>query len=135
MKNLILLGKAIDTIAKPPDTEVWTLGTHPYKEADKYYELHGLPTPDETKTVRQFESWVYSESKKNGIPLNCTIIGMLILGAQVFKHIEIIGSPLEANEEYLKQRTALAYAVGFYRGRGVDVVWHELPENEEYGKK
>ena len=81
MKKLIILGKApvqgkagIDAKVDYPDCEVWTVGTHKIKNADRYYEFHGLNVPG-----REMVRDVISEVKTCAelIPLNNSVSVML----------------------------------------------------------
>lgn len=140
MKKLIVLGKApvpgnpcFDAKVDFPDYEVWTVGTHKIKNADRYYEFHGLEVAG-----REMVRDVCSEVKTLArcIPLNNSVSVML---AQAFfegyEHIEILGSPMIAKHEYITQRAALAMCIGYLRGmsqENVFIKWPDEPEKINY---
>lgn len=135
MDKLVILGKAVDEIEVESDVDIWTLGTHDFAKADKYFEFHGKRTDhDEKKVIRNVPQSVIDNSNLYGIPLNNSITIMAlwawILG---YRNISIVGCPMIATEEYLEQKPALAFAVGFLKGKGVNITWDGLPENTMYG--
>ena len=140
MRKLIILGKApvigkqcIDAKVDFPDCEVWTVGTHKIEHADRYYEFHGLEVAG-----REMVRDVWSEVKLLGllIPLNNSISVMLAQAYfEDYKDIVILGSPMIAKDEYLKQRSALAMCIGYIRGisrETVHIEWPEEPEKLNY---
>ena len=140
MKKLIILGKApvqgkagIDAKVDYPDYEVWTVGTHKIKNADRYYEFHGLDVPG-----REMVRDVISEVKTCAelIPLNNSVSVMLAEAFfEGYEDITILGSPMIARDEYLKQRAALAMCIGYFRGmshENVHIEWPDEPEKVNY---
>ena len=140
MKKLIILGKApvqgktgIDAKVDYPDCEVWTAGTHKIKNADRYYEFHGLDVSGR-EMVRDVSSEVKTCAEL--IPLNNSVSVMLAEAFfEGYKDITILGSPMIARDEYLKQRAALAMCIGYFRGmshESVYIVWPDEPEKVNY---
>ena len=136
MQKLIILGKAPvhgkqgeDAKIDYPDCEVWTVGTHKIKNADRYYEFHGLDVPGHTM-VRDVISEVKTCAEL--IPLNNSVSVMLAEAFfEGYKHITILGSPMIARDEYLKQRSALAMCTGYFRGMSHESVFIEWPDEPE----
>lgn len=140
MKKLIILGKAtvqgktgIDAKVDYPDCEVWTVGTHRIKNADRYYEFHGIDVPGR-EMVR--DVCLGTRIAAQHLPVNSSVCAMLIEAYyEDYKDIEILGSPMVARDEYLKQRAALAMCIGYIRGAshgGVTIVWPDEPERVNY---
>lgn len=140
MKKLIVLGKApvqgkagIDAKIDYPDCEVWTVGTHKIKNADRYYEFHGIDVPGR-EMVRSVSSKV--ETCAELLPLNNSVCVMLAEAYfEGYTDIEILGSPMIARDEYLKQRAALAMCIGYFRGmshENVHIEWPDEPEKVNY---
>ena len=143
MKKLIILGKAPvqgkageDAKVDYPDYEVWTVGTHKIKNADRYYEFHGLDVPGR-EMVRDVISEVKTCAKL--IPLNNSVSVMLAEAFfEGYKDITILGSSMVARDEYLQQRAALAMCIGYIRGvshGGVSIEWPDEPEKVNYFEK
>lgn len=137
-KKLIILGKA-PVQGKPgmnarldwPGCEVWTVGTHKIKNADRYYEFHGLSV--EGREMIRTVSRHVREGLAEKLPLNNSTSVMLMEAYdEGYLDIEIQGSPMIARDEYLKQRAALAMCIGYVRASGVKVVWPEEPEKVNY---
>ena len=139
-KKLIILGKApvkgkqgLDAKVDFPDCEVWTVGTHKIKNADRYYEFHGLEVAGR-EMVR--DVCLGTKVAAGHLPLNNSICAMLVEAYyEDYKDIEILGSPMIAKDEYLKQRAALAMCIGYIRGvshGGVSIVWSDEPEKINY---
>ena len=139
MKKLIILGKApvqgkagIDAKVDYPDCEVWTVGTHKIKNADRYYEFHGLNVPG-----REMVRDVCEGVKKIAdiLPVNNSVCAMLMEAHyEGYSDITILGSPMIARDEYLKQRAALAMCIGYIRGAvfNTNIVWPDEPEKVNY---
>jgi hypothetical protein len=139
-KKLVILGKApvkgkqcIDAKVDFPDCEVWTVGTHKIKNADRYYEFHGLEVAGR-KMVR--DVWSEVKSLADLIPLNNSVSVMLAQAYfEGYTNIEILGSPMIARDEYIRQRAALAMCIGYIRGisrETVHIEWPEEPEKLDY---
>lgn len=121
--------RGIDAKVDYPDCEVWTVGTHKIKNADRYYEFHGLDVPGRTM-VRDVISEVKTCAEL--IPLNNSVSVMLAEAFfEGYKHITILGSPMIARDEYLKQRSALAMCIGYFRGMSHESVFIEWPDEPE----
>ena len=137
MNKLIILGKApvqgkagIDAKIDYPDCEVWTVGTHKIENADRYYEFHGIDVPG-----REMVRDVISEVKTCAelIPLTNSVSVMLAEAfVEGYTESEILGSPMIARDEYLKQRAALAMCIGYFRGMSHEDVHIEWPDEPEY---
>ena len=143
MKKLIILGKAhvqgkagIDAKVDYPDCEVWTVGTHKIKNADRYYEFHGLGIAGR-EMVR--DVCLGTKVAAGHLPLNNSICVMLVEAYyENYKDIEILGSSMVARDEYIKQRAALAMCIGYIRGAShgdVSIVWPDEPEKVNYFEK
>lgn len=135
MKNLIISGKANITIPaeglKKQGSELWLCGTDTREGADCYFELHGLGVPHQN-VIRELPEEVYNQ----GLPVNNTICAMAVYAyLKGYKNIQIIGAPMDAKDEYLKQRPALAYVCGYLNAKGMNVIWDVIPETINYGKK
>lgn len=129
MKKLIICGKGNDQVPlneiTDDDAEIWLHG------ADLYFELHGIDTGREN-TVYEIPETVY----RTGLPINNTICAMLVCAwLSGYKEIRLCGAPLEANGEYQEQKPAVAYIVGFLKGKGIKITWDEGPEDKAYGRK
>lgn len=135
-KKLIILGKApvpgkagVDAREDYPDCEVWTVGTHKIKHADRYYEFHGIEVPGR-QMVRDVRSEVKVASSL--LPLNNSVSVMLIEAFfEGYTDIEILGCPMVARDEYTKQKPALAMCIGWVRGMSQDRVYIRWPEEPE----
>jgi hypothetical protein len=139
MKKLIILGKApvagkqcIDAKVDFPDCEVWTVGTHKIKNADRYYEFHGIDVPGRTM-VRDVCEGVKKIAEV--LPVNNSVCAMLMEAHfEGYSDIAILGSPMIARDEYLKQRAALAMCIGYIRGAVLNakIEWTGEPEKINY---
>lgn len=141
MKKLIILGKAriqgkqcIDARVDYPDCEVWTVGTHKIKNADRYYEFHGLGTATDRPVLRDVSNDVKAISSL--LPVNNSISAMLLEAYfEGYRDIEILGCPMIAEDEYQKQKPALAMCIGFCLGNSRDsiqIAWDGAPEFVNY---
>lgn len=114
------------------DYEVWTVGTHPFPRASRYYEFHGLSY--EASPMRKYIRESPSEVYTIGVPVNNSITAiMLIAYLEGIKSFTILGCPMDTRTEYIAQKPALAECVGFLRGKGLNIVWSDEPKNEKYG--
>lgn len=139
-KEVIILGRApvrgkqgIDAAVDYPGKEVWTVGTSPMINAARYYEFHGI-TRHGHKMIRDVSDEVKETAK--ALPLNNSI-GVMLIQAYVegYDKITILGSPMIAKHEYIKQRAALAMLIGYVRGVSngkVEVIWPDEPEKVNY---
>ena len=135
MKKLIICGKGNDHIPlseiAEADEEIWLHGTDRRDGADWYFELHGIDTGREN-TIYEMPDTVY----KSGLPINSTICAMLVCAwFSGYQEIRLCGAPLEATEEYQDQKPAVAFIVGFLRGKGINITWDEGPQDKGYGRK
>lgn len=133
--NLIILGKGNikeDIRYNTAVTKVWTVGTSEYPDADLYFEFHDIPVNHpQGKVITQVPEML----SQSDLPLNnsiCIMLAMAVCFGE-FDTIRIAGCPMNTKEEYIEQRTALAYMVGYYRGKGYKIIWDDLPENTHYG--
>ena len=141
MKKLIILGKAtvqgktgIDAKVDYSDCEVWTVGAHKIKNADRYYEFHGLPLSEDRPVFRDVSNDVKAVSSL--LPVNNSISAMLLEAYfEGYRDIEILGCPMIAKDEYQKQKPALAMCIGFCLGNSRDSIrisWDGAPEFVNY---
>lgn len=140
MKEVIILGRApvrgkqgIDAAVDYPGKEVWTVGTSPMVNATRYYEFHGISRHGH-KMIRDVSDDVKEIAKV--LPLNNSI-GVMLMQAyyEGYDKITILGSPMIAKHEYIKQRAALAMLIGYVRGVSqgkVTVEWPDEPEKINY---
>ena len=72
------------------------------------------------------------------LPLNNSVCVMLAEAYfEGYTDIEILGSPMIARDEYLRQRAALAMCIGYIRGmtqENVYIKWPDEPEKVDYFK-
>ena len=135
MRKLYIVGKANRPQTREefaePDSEVWMLGTDEREGADKYFELHGIKVEHEN-TVYELPEEVYNQ----GLPINNSISALLVLAVlSGFKDIAIVGAPMNARDEYIQERPALAFLVGYFAAKGIRLSWDGMVENLNYGKK
>ena len=135
MKKLIICGKGndhipLDEIAEE-GAEIWLHGTDTRDGADLYFELHGIETGREN-TVYEIPETVY----RTGLPINNTICAMLVCAwLSGYQEIRLCGAPLEATEEYQDQKPAVAFIVGFLKGKGIKITCDEGQQDKGYGRK
>ncbi len=133
-KKLMISGKAnrdktLEEI-RESDRDLWCVGVDEREGADLYFELHGIKVKHEN-TVYELPSEVYNQ----GLPINNSISAMLVYAwLQGYTDISIVGAPMVANDEYVHQRPALAFIVGYLAGLGLKLAWDGMVENEYYGK-
>ena len=135
MRKLYIVGKANRPQTREefaePDSEVWMLGTDEREGADKYFELHGIKVEHEN-TVYELPEEVYNQ----GLPINNSISALLVFAVlSGFKDIAIVGAPMNARDEYIQERPALAFLVGYFAAKGIRLSWDGMVENLNYGKK
>lgn len=135
MRKLYIVGKANRPHTREefaePDSEVWMLGTDEREGADKYFELHGIKVEHEN-TVYELPEEVYNQ----GLPINNSISALLVFAVlSGFKDIAIVGAPMNARDEYIQERPALAFLVGYFAAKGIRLSWDGMVENLNYGKK
>lgn len=135
MKKLIICGKANmeKSVAelKEKNSELWMCGTDSREGADRYFELHGISTNHQNVT-RELQKEVY----ELGLPVNNTICALLVYAfISGYKNVSVIGAPMNANHEYIEQRPALAYVVGYLNASGMNIEWEGVPHTVNYGRK
>jgi len=135
MNELYIFGKANwyepFTDYKKNGRTLWALGTDEREGADLYFELHGIKINYHDKVIYELPNEVYSV----GVPINNSISALLVYAYLLgFKKIVVVGSPMKSGDEYIEQRPALGFVVGWLCGKGLEVVWKDLPPNIDYGK-
>ena len=133
MKKLIICGKANmeKTVAeiRTKNCELWMLGTDPRKGADKYFELHGIKVEHEN-TIYELPDSVY----EMGLPINNSISALLVYAwISGYKEVSIVGAPMDSKDEYIHERPALAFVVGYIAAQGMKLEWDGMVENSNYG--
>lgn len=134
MKDLIILGKAPIKYSvselKTSNNEIWMLGTDARAGGDKYFELHGIPVNHEN-VIYELPEKIY----RLGLPINNSICALLVHAYLLgYKKISVIGAPMDAKNEYLQQKPAVAYICGWLFAKGVTVEWAYGPQNTNYGR-
>ena len=134
-KKLYIVGKANRPDPREkfaePGAEVWMLGTDERDGADKYFELHGIKVKHEN-TIYELPDEVYNQ----GLPINNSISALLVYAVLLgYRDIALVGAPMDARDEYIKERPSLAFLVGYFAGKGIRLSWDGMVENLDYGKK
>ena len=135
MKKLIICGKAnmekSVTEIKEKNSELWMCGTDCREGADRYFEFHGIKVNHENVTTE-----LPKEVYELGLPVNNTICVLLayafICG---YKKVSVVGAPMNATHEYIEQRPALAYVIGYLNASGMKIEWDAIPQTINYGNK
>ena len=135
MKKLIICGKANmeRSIAeiKEKNSELWMCGTDPREGADRYFELHGIEVKHQN-VITELPKKVY----ELGLPVNNTICALLVFAyLSGYTRVTILGAPMNATHEYIEQRPALAYIVGYLNASGMKIEWDAIPQTVNYGNK
>ena len=133
-KKLAIFGKMQTKITvekvKEEGFEVWMCGTDERQGGDLYFELHGLDVPH-VNVCRKIPEKVYQQN----LPINNTVSALVVLAwLEGYSEINVYGCPMAFKDEYIEQKPALAYALGFVAGHGISVYWPDLPKNLDYGK-
>jgi hypothetical protein len=111
--------------------ELWYLGTETRLGGDKYYELHDIPCRHEG-AIRKLPDEVY----RQGLPINNSVTALMVYAwLEGYTDIIVKGNAMVAKVEYLEQRPAVAYVVGWLNGKGIHVEWTDGPKNINYGRK
>ena len=111
--------------------ELWYLGTETRDGGDKYYELHDIPCRHEG-AIRKLPDEVY----RQGLPINNSVTALMVYAwLEGYTDIIVKGNAMVAKVEYLEQRPAVAYVVGWLNGKGIRVEWTDGPKNINYGRK
>lgn len=136
MKKLIISGKAdswrsIEELKKK-NAEIWMCGTDQREGGDLHFELHGIEIKNHKNVIYELPEEVYTF----GLPINNTISALCVYAWLLgYKWISIVGAPMNSSNEYLEQRPALAYVIGWLSAKGVKINWSALPRSTDYGKK
>lgn len=135
MRKLYICGKANTPQSREefaePGAEVWMLGTDRREGADKYFELHGIKVKHEN-TVYELPDEVYGQ----GLPINNSVSALLVHAVLLgYTDIALVGCPMNARDEYIQERPALAFVVGYMAAKGIRLSWDGMVENLDYGKK
>ena len=126
-RTLVIMGNAPSIYDYDVNVELWVLGTckSPIIHiADRVFEFHDLPVPDESKRW-DFSKISVETMRARGFPLHNSICYMVAQALLEERHKEILvlGSPCKTKEEYLRERPSLAYLIGYAKGRGITVFW------------
>ena len=124
-RTLVIMGNAPTSYVIHSSCELWVLGTsRTSMTADRYFEFHNLPVPDESKRW-DFSKISVDTMGARGFPLHNSICYMVAQALLEERHKEIIvlGAPCKAKEEYLKERPSLAWLMGYAKGRGITIFW------------
>ena len=125
---------------------IWTVGTANI-EADRYLCLHGEQSihPDRDITWKNVQEIVTAYPTYPIVNSICVLLAFVAYNTQVMgvflDRIDILASPLIAKKEMLEERSAVAFWVGYLRGKRITVNWEggfkrALPYMwEEYGHK
>lgn len=135
-KKVVICARGNDEIpadqVREEGYELWMLGTDPRQGADKYWELHDLSTRHDDVAIRELPDEVYQQ----GLPINNSVAALMVYAwLEGYTEIKIKGCAMIAKTEYLEQRPAVAYVVGFLNGKGIKCEWTDGPENINYGRK
>ena len=135
MKKLIICGKANmeKSVAeiKEKNSELWMCGTDKREGADRYFELHGIKVKHENVTT-ELPAKVY----ELGLPVNNTICALLVFAyLSGYTKVTVLGAPMNATHEYIEQRPALAYVVGYLNASRMKIEWEGIPQTINYGNK
>lgn len=120
--------KAVSEI-KTKGSELWMLGTDPREGADRYFELHGIKVEHEN-TAYELPDEVY----EMGLPINNSVSALLVYAwISGYKDISLVGCPMNSAAEYIEERPALAFVVGYIAAQGIKLEWDGMVENKSYG--
>lgn len=140
--RLIILGKG--SIAGKPFTSiktkeyipgydgevVWTVGTHPIKDADGYLCLHG--EDDHGKPINCIADNLELEAANSPLLNNSVAILLLCALTRKMKEVRIAGAPMKLGSEYSEQRESLFQVMGYVKAYGVSVRWDDDVEYNNY---
>ena len=127
-RTLEIFGNAPSCFRHNYDSELWMIGTNKdanlLNMADRVFEFHNLPVPDESKRW-DFSKISVGTMRARGFPLHNSICYMVAQALLEERHKEILvlGASCKAKEEYLKERPSLAWLMGYAKGRGITVFW------------
>lgn len=134
-KKVIICGRSNRAVpteeVREDGYELWYLGTETRDGGDKYYELHDIPCRHEG-AIRKLPDEVY----RQGLPINNSVTALMVYAwLEGYTDIIVKGNAMVAKVEYLEQRPAVAYVVGWLNGKGIHVEWTDGPKNINYGRK
>lgn len=134
-KKVVICGRSNRTVpteeVREEGYELWYLGTETRDGGDKYYELHDIPCRHEG-AIRKLPDEVY----RQGLPINNSVTALMVYAwLEGYTDIIVKGNAMVAQVEYLEQRPAVAYVVGWLNGKGIHVEWTDGPKNINYGRK
>ena len=134
-KKVVICGRSNRTVpteeVREEGYELWYLGTETRDGGDKYYELHDIPCRHEG-AIRKLPDEVY----RQGLPINNSVTALMVYAwLEGYTEIKVKGNAMVAKVEYLEQRPAVAYVVGWLNGKGIHVEWTDGPKNINYGRK
>lgn len=134
-KKVVICGRSNRTVpteeVREEGYELWYLGTETRDGGDKYYELHDIPCRHEG-AIRKLPDEVY----RQGLPINNSVTALMVYAwLEGYTDIIVKGNAMVAKVEYLEQRPAVAYVVGWLNGKGIHVEWTDGPKNINYGRK
>lgn len=114
------------------NSEVWTVATSDYPNADRYYAFHRESVNESKPVYREYSRFV----DRYKVPLNNSISIMIMQAYyEGYQHIKVLGAEMTFKDEYIEQARSTAICVGFVRALGVDIYWDGEPENADYGHK
>lgn len=98
------------------------MGKSPIVGADRYYELHGLPSREPRYDYAKIP---VHELRALRLPMINSVCVMLAHAIYEQRHesIRVLASPLLGNAERVEQRPAVAYLLGFADALGIRVYW------------
>ena len=121
-KHLVICGNARPISEEElKGYEIWALGTSKIVGADRYYELHGLPSAEPTY---RFKDIPIDELHAIWLPLSnsiCIMVAHAVFEGR-FESICVRGSPLRSYE-YRDKQADLAFICGWAKGKGVHIYW------------
>ena len=134
-KKVVICGRSNRTVpteeVREEGYELWYLGTETRDGGDKYYELHDISCRHEG-AIRKLPDEVY----RQGLPINNSVTALMVYAwLEGYTDIIVKGNAMVAQVEYLEQRPAVAYVVGWLNGKGIHVEWTDGPKNINYGRK
>lgn len=111
--------------------DVWCCGTESRDGADLYVELHGIKV-NRDNVLYELPEEVYLQ----GLPVNNTISALLIFAyLKGYTNIAILGAPMTGSDEYIEQRSGVAWVCGWLEAKGIIIDWKDKPVNVNYGRK
>lgn len=138
MNKLVILGKGYRKTSlseiKKQGYEIWTVGTFDDPEenlVDKFFEWHGLNYKNR-KMYRDYPEYL----KNSKLPLNNSICNMLVIAYhEGYQDVVILGAPMETKEEYIIEKPAMIYCIGYLNALGMNIHYDQIPTPKHYGEK